>query len=203
MHTHSHTRTHSHTHHWDDITAVVRVTSNLSHSFKFQALLRKSHYFYKNMSCSCPIKDNISLKLAGPVEANEFLLRNVSSWLGDKWTKRCVLPTELQRGAASDCTFLLDLMPDKGKKKTRASFLTWPHARILNQLLNRSRLFSTTFQHVISLFSLDVGCDVINGAGKSYFTQICVCSFDFNLWFIMKYWTILGIQDVDGSCAKI
>lgn len=117
MHTHSHTRTHSHTHHWDDITAVVRVTSNLSHSFKFQALLRKSHYFYKNMSCSCPIKDNISLKLAGPVEANEFLLRNVSSWLGDKWTKRCVLPTELQRGAASDCTFLLDLMPDKEKKK--------------------------------------------------------------------------------------
>lgn len=96
----------AHTHHWDDITAVVRVTSSLR-SFKFQALLRKSHYFYKNMSCSCPIKENVSHKLPGSIETNEFLLKNMPPWLWGKWTKHNVLPTELQYKAATVLSSLI------------------------------------------------------------------------------------------------
>lgn len=103
---------HTHTHHWDDISAVVRVTSSLSHSFKFQALLRKSHYFYKNMSCSCPIKDNISHELTGSVETNEFLLRNISFLvLGQMNKVLCFAHGAAAQGSV--CTFLLDLMPNK------------------------------------------------------------------------------------------
>lgn len=134
---------HTHTHHWDDITAVVRVTSSLLCSFKFQALLRKSHYFYKNMSCSCPIKENVSHKLAGSVETNEFLLKNMFPWLWGKWTKHYVLPTELQYKAATVLSSLISCKTKNGL------LLSWPHSHILNQLLNRS---NTTYHLIIVFF---------------------------------------------------
>lgn len=67
------------------------------------------------MSCSCPIKENVSHKLAGSVETNEFLLKNMSSWL---WGKNKVLCFAHRAVQGSNCTFFLDLM----QNKKRASF---------------------------------------------------------------------------------
>lgn len=55
---------------WDDITVALWVTFNISPSFTFQAQLRKPHYFYKNMSCSCTVKESISHNLVGSVQTN-------------------------------------------------------------------------------------------------------------------------------------